>query len=237
MSASKPARTGRDLARDFAILISEFSMHDLMLRARRMLQEKLKFGAQPTFDRTGLGNPQRLRKFLEANGARISIPNDHNFETEGEAIESGLRRTVESRDMVMRSLVRAVYRFLCGNCRRSRKFFAVRYGYNKGDNELVAVKLGEHPPLSLQIPSRLRKLFGTDQEKFNKALRSEAYGLGVPLWAHAGFAGRMVETYAPSAKPKTGYLGFQFAKWEMRFRASLRRRTSHFWLLSFRSFD
>jgi hypothetical protein len=80
--------------------------------------------------------------------------------------------------MVMRSLVRAVYRFLCGNCRRSRKFFAVRYGYNKGDNELVAVKLGEHPPLSLQIPSRLRKLFGTDQEKFNKALRSEALRLG-----------------------------------------------------------
>jgi hypothetical protein len=33
------------------------------------------------------------------------------FETEGEAIESGLRRTVESRNTVMRSLVRAVYRF------------------------------------------------------------------------------------------------------------------------------
>jgi hypothetical protein len=29
----------------------------------------------------------------------------------GEAIESGVRRTIESRDMVMRSLVRAVYRF------------------------------------------------------------------------------------------------------------------------------
>ena len=54
---------------------------------------------------------QRLRKFLEANGARISIPDDRNFETEGEAIESGPRRTVESRDMVMRSLIRAVYRF------------------------------------------------------------------------------------------------------------------------------
>ena len=54
---------------------------------------------------------QRLRKFLETNGTRISIPGDRNFETEGEAIESGLRRTVESRDIVMRSLVRAVYRF------------------------------------------------------------------------------------------------------------------------------
>jgi hypothetical protein len=52
---------------------------------------------------------QRLLKFLEANGARISIPEDRSFESEGEAIESGLKGTLESREMVMRSLVRAVY--------------------------------------------------------------------------------------------------------------------------------
>jgi hypothetical protein len=61
--------------------------------------------------RTAWSTLQRLRKFLEANEARISIPDDRNFETEGEAIESGLRRTLEGRDMVMRSLIRAVYRF------------------------------------------------------------------------------------------------------------------------------
>jgi hypothetical protein len=54
---------------------------------------------------------QRLRKFLEANGARIKIPDDRSFETEGEAIESGLKRTIEGRDIVMRSLIQAVYRF------------------------------------------------------------------------------------------------------------------------------
>ena len=54
---------------------------------------------------------QRLRKFLEATGARISTPDDRNFETEGEAIESGLKRTTAGRDAVMRSLIRAVYRF------------------------------------------------------------------------------------------------------------------------------
>jgi hypothetical protein len=55
---------------------------------------------------------QRLRKFLEATGARISIPEDRTFETEGEAIESGLKRTIAGRDTVMRSLSRrAVYRF------------------------------------------------------------------------------------------------------------------------------
>jgi hypothetical protein len=54
---------------------------------------------------------QRLRKFLEANGTRINIPEDRSFETEGEAIESGLKRTIAGRDMVMRSLIQAVYRF------------------------------------------------------------------------------------------------------------------------------
>jgi hypothetical protein len=61
--------------------------------------------------RTAWSTLQRLRKFLEAHGARISIPDERNFETEGKAIESGLRRTVEGRDTVMRGLIRAVYRF------------------------------------------------------------------------------------------------------------------------------
>ena len=52
-----------------------------------------------------------MRQLLETHGARIKVPDDRNFETEGEAIESGLRRTVEERDMVMRGLIRAVYRF------------------------------------------------------------------------------------------------------------------------------
>jgi hypothetical protein len=54
---------------------------------------------------------QRLRKLLETTGARISISEERTFETEGEAIESGLRRTIAGRDAVMRSLIRAVYRF------------------------------------------------------------------------------------------------------------------------------
>jgi hypothetical protein len=48
---------------------------------------------------------------LEANGARISIPEERSFETKGEAIESGLKRTIAGRDAVMRSLIRAVYLF------------------------------------------------------------------------------------------------------------------------------
>ncbi len=74
--------------------------------------------------------------------------------------------------------------FLCRNCRRSRKIYAFSYRYDEEGKAILAVKLGEHPPLSRQIPSRLRTLVGTDQEKFNKALRSEAYGLGIGAFAY-----------------------------------------------------
>ncbi len=81
--------------------------------------------------------------------------------------------------------------FLCRNCRRSRKIYAFSYRYDKEGKAILAVKLGEHPPLSRQIPSRLRTLVGTDQEKFNKALRSEAYGLGIGAF---GYYRQVVET-------------------------------------------
>jgi uncharacterized phage protein gp47/JayE len=37
--------------------------------------------------RTAWATLQRLRKFLEANGARISIPDGRTFQPKGEAIE------------------------------------------------------------------------------------------------------------------------------------------------------
>jgi hypothetical protein len=61
--------------------------------------------------RTAWATLQRLRKFLEEHGARIKTPEDRNFETEGQVNETGLRRTLEGRDMVMRDLIRAAYRF------------------------------------------------------------------------------------------------------------------------------
>jgi hypothetical protein len=75
---------------------------------RRILNE---LEANRKSRRTAWSTLQRLRKFLEANGARISIPEERSFETEGGAIESGLKRTIAGRDAVMRSLIRAVYRF------------------------------------------------------------------------------------------------------------------------------
>jgi len=95
-----------------------FAVAVLLLRSRskcvtpdaiRQLLDELELNRKSR--RSAWATLQRLRKFLEANGTRIATPEDRTFETEGEAIESGLRRTVESRDMVMRSLIRAVYRF------------------------------------------------------------------------------------------------------------------------------
>ena len=75
---------------------------------RRILDE---LEANRKSRRSACSTLQRLRKFLEENGARIKVPDDRNFETEGDAIESGLKRTIAGRDAVMRSLIRAVYRF------------------------------------------------------------------------------------------------------------------------------
>jgi hypothetical protein len=74
--------------------------------------------------------------------------------------------------------------FRCRNCRRAAKTYAILYAYEKDRQTIDATKLGEIPPLSQRIPSRLRTLVGTDQEKFDKGLRSEAHGLGVGAFAY-----------------------------------------------------
>jgi hypothetical protein len=75
---------------------------------RRILDE---LEANRKSRRTAWATLQRLRKFLEEHGARVATPEDRNFESEGEAIEAGLKRTIAGRDAVMCSLIHAVYRF------------------------------------------------------------------------------------------------------------------------------
>jgi hypothetical protein len=53
----------------------------------------------------------RLRKVLDENGARIGTPQTRTFETEGEAIERAVRRTIEHRDIIKLNVLRAVCRF------------------------------------------------------------------------------------------------------------------------------
>jgi hypothetical protein len=61
--------------------------------------------------RTAWETLQRLRKLLDKNGVNIDTPANRSFETEGEAIERGVWRTIEHRDTVVLNLIRAVYGF------------------------------------------------------------------------------------------------------------------------------
>jgi hypothetical protein len=74
--------------------------------------------------------------------------------------------------------------FFCRNCTEGRKTYALLTKYNARTKNLAVVKVGEHPPLSLHIPSLLRKLVGKDQDKFNKGLQCEVRGLGVGAFAY-----------------------------------------------------
>ena len=106
--SNKVSSTAPDLDTD-VFICTLFCMGEAPDAAMRRILDELE--ANRKSRRSAWATLQRLRKFLETHGARINVPNDRNFETEGEAIESGLRRTIEGRDVVMRSLIQAVYRF------------------------------------------------------------------------------------------------------------------------------
>jgi hypothetical protein len=76
--------------------------------------------------------------------------------------------------------------FECSDCRQVAKIFAIwcYYHHHHETGRLEIRKLGEDPPLSPRLPPRLRKLIGTDQEKFSKGLKSEMHGLGVGAFAY-----------------------------------------------------
>jgi hypothetical protein len=78
----------------------------------------------------------------------------------------------------------SIIEFGCCDCRQSVKKYAFWVEYSPGLKQLVARKLGEDPPLSPHLPSRLRKLIGPDQEKLDKGLQSERHGLDVGAFAY-----------------------------------------------------
>jgi hypothetical protein len=100
-----------------------------------------------------------LRKFLEANGSRIANPEERNFETEREAIETGLRRTIEGTETLMRSLTRAVYRFRDAALVAEKKddlgnAFQNLYRELERAEESVGVELNDPASLTLQRNKR-----------------------------------------------------------------------------------
>src|SRR5258705_13049056 len=69
--------------------------HSLMAQRETHTREWMQhFRSQPKKPKERLGYPSTVTQIFGSNGARISIPEDRSFGTEGEAIESGLKRTI-----------------------------------------------------------------------------------------------------------------------------------------------
>ncbi len=69
-------------------------------------------------------------------------------------------------------------KYQCRDCQTTLKTFAVLVGRNGADVE--AMKLGEYPPFSAPISSKIQKLLSeSDLELYRKGSRAEAQGLGI----------------------------------------------------------
>ena len=70
--------------------------------------------------------------------------------------------------------------YQCRDCQTIYKTFAVLVIQSKDSADVVAMKLGEYPPFSAPISSRIQKLLSkSDLELYRKGSRAEAQGLGI----------------------------------------------------------
>ena len=72
--------------------------------------------------------------------------------------------------------------YLCRDCQSSTKTFAVLIHQSDFENlrSVEVMKLGEYPPFSAPISSRIQKLLSdSDLELYRKGVRAEAQGLGI----------------------------------------------------------
>lgn len=79
--------------------------------------------------------------------------------------------------------------YKCRNCSKTEKTFSILSVFvpDKGDGDLtlgLAIKVGEHPELHIDIPSSLPSLLGTDYSTFIKGLKCEKQGFGIGAFAY-----------------------------------------------------
>jgi hypothetical protein len=74
--------------------------------------------------------------------------------------------------------------YVCRNCRRTQKTFAVAAKLGPNGNSGSIFKLGESPAFGPQIPARVITLIGPDREVFLKGRRAENHGLGIGAFAY-----------------------------------------------------
>ena len=74
--------------------------------------------------------------------------------------------------------------YLCGNCHKYEKSFALSITARTTEGLGVAYKYGEMPPFGLPVPNKVLRLFGDDKENFIKGRQCENQGLGVGAFAY-----------------------------------------------------
>lgn len=76
-------------------------------------------------------------------------------------------------------------KYICSNCRRFEKRFALVIAADKRNSQIGQVmKLGEFPPYGPGIPSKLKKLVASDRDNFMKGLKCESQGFGVGAFSY-----------------------------------------------------
>lgn len=74
--------------------------------------------------------------------------------------------------------------YLCRNCRRATKAFAVSYRFDEKSGKWCVFKYGEDPSFGPPTPARAITLIGPDREEFLKGRRCENQGLGVGAFVY-----------------------------------------------------
>jgi hypothetical protein len=74
--------------------------------------------------------------------------------------------------------------YVCRNCRRSVKTYALAATYNQETSKWAVFKYGEHPSFGPPTPARAITLIGADRDQFLKGRRCENQGLGVGAFVY-----------------------------------------------------
>jgi hypothetical protein len=125
--------------------------------------------------------------------------------------------------------VRGFLTYVCRNCRRSAKYYALAV-LVQGSKNGQAFKYGEVPAYGPPVPARVISLIGPDRDHFLLGRRAENHGLGIGAFAYyrrvvENQKGRIINEIARVAKklgaPKEVLQDFEKAAAETQFKTAI----------------
>ena len=94
------------------------------------------------------------------------------------------RKEGRSSHLVEDDTTEVFVKFMCSNCRRNSKTYALAVHWKAGDFQGEVLKYGENPPFGPPTPARLISLIGPARDLFLKGRRSENQGLGIGAFSY-----------------------------------------------------